>query len=207
MPVPATGQYPTFVFTFISAEMIPDYVQILEMGSEREVADLAVKTMEEYPGSMRQMIDLCAIDEYPVSMRAARALQLYCEKHPGEIYPFLDEVVEMAISANIEGVRRNFLKVFAEFIDISRISDPGPLLGKCFDWLADGRIKPGTRIHAMGIIFKLAQDEPELLNELKATIELAMEEGEISIRTCGRKMTGKISRQLELGRRRSAVNK
>jgi len=30
-------------------------------------------------------------------MRAARATQLYCEKHPEAIYPFIDEVVDKTI--------------------------------------------------------------------------------------------------------------
>jgi hypothetical protein len=176
-----------------------DFSSILAMGSERVVADLAVKVLEDHPDSLRNMLDLCWLEEYPMSMRAARAAQLYCEKHPEEIYPFLDEVVEKIMKTRIDGVRRNFLKVIAEFIDPEKINEPGILLNTCFDWLLDPRIKPATRIHSMTVIYKLCRNEPDILRELATTIEMAMEEGEISIKTCGRKMLARIGQQSAVG--------
>jgi hypothetical protein len=139
-------------------------------------------------------------------MRAARAAQLYCEKHPEEIYPYLDEVVEKIRKTRIDGVRRNFLKVMAEFTEADKINDPGILINTCFDWLLDPGIKPATRIHSMAIIYKLCRNEPDILRELAASIEMAMEEGEISIKTYGKKMLGRISRQLAIGSRQSTFN-
>ena len=174
--------------------MIPDYKTILEMGSERAVADLAVKAIEDVPESFRDIIDLCFIEQYPLSMRAARVVQLYCGKHPESIYPILDEAVEKTMRSQIAGVRHNFLKIFAEFIDLESLSDPGPLLNTCFTWLLDANLTPAVRIHSMGVIYKLGLKEPELLSELEATIEMISEESEISLKTCGRKMLRKFNR-------------
>jgi hypothetical protein len=172
-----------------------DLINILDMGSERVVADLAVKTIEENPDSFREMLDLCFLEKYPLSMRAARAVQLYCEKHPEAIYPFLDEAVDKTIRSTIKGVRHNFLKIFAEFIDINKINDPGPLLNTCFEWLTDRNITPAIKIHSMGVIYKLGLKEPALLHELAATIEIIMDESETSMKTCGRKMLKKVGGQ------------
>lgn len=172
--------------------MTNDYLTILEMGSERVVADLAVKVLEENPDSLREMLDLCFLEKYPLSMRAARVAQLYCEKYPEAIYPFLDEAVEKTLESKIGGVQRNFLKIFAEFIDIEKITEPGPLLNTCFEWLLDRSQTPGVKVHAMNIIYKLGKDESALLRELADSIEIAMAEGEISLKTCGRKMLKKI---------------
>jgi hypothetical protein len=176
------------------------FASILEMGSERVVADLAVNVLEEHPERFGDLLELCWLDEYPISMRAARAVQLYCEKYPEDIFPYLNEVVVKTLIANITGVRRNFLKIFADHIDIHRISDPGPLLNTCFDWLLDGSNPPALKIYAMTIIFKLGKDEPDLLKELAASIEIIMPEGEISLKTCGRKMLQRISRQMTVRR-------
>jgi hypothetical protein len=176
-----------------------DFQATLEMGSERVVADLAVKIMEEHPESLREMLDLCWLEKYPLSMRAARTVQLYCEKYPEAIYPYLDEAVEKTIRSKIKGVRHNFLKVFAEYIDIKKISDPGPLLNTCFDWLLDRNITPAIKIHSMGVIYKLGLEEPALLQELAASIEIIMNESETSIKTCGRKMLVRIRKQLAVG--------
>jgi hypothetical protein len=175
--------------------MIPDFKSILDMGSERVVADLAIKVIENAPESFRDMLDLCFLEEYPLSMRAARVVQLYCEKHPESIYPYLDEVVDKTIRSHIAGVRHNFLKIFAGFIELERLRDPGPLLNTCFEWLLDARLTPAVRIHSMGVIYKIGLKEPGLHQELEATIRLIMEEGEPSLRSCGRKMLGRISRR------------
>jgi hypothetical protein len=181
----------------------PDFIGTLEMGSERAVADLAVRAIEENPDSIRDILDLCFLEKYPLSMRAARAMQLYCEKHPEAIYPFLDEAVEKTIRSSIKGVRHNFLKVFAEYIDINKITDPGPLLNTCFAWLLDRSITPAIKIHSMGVIYKLGQNEPVLLHELAETIEIIMDESEISMKTCGRKMLKRIEK---VSGQRSAVS-
>jgi hypothetical protein len=173
--------------------MKTDYISLLEIGGERAVADLAIKAVEEKPETFRDILDLCFLEKYPLSMRASRAVQLYCEKYPEAIYPFLDEVVEKAIRSDIIGVRRNFLKIFAEFIDIRKITDPGPLLNACFEWLLDAGLPPGVRVHAAGVIYKLGLTEPVLHNELRASLEIAMEEGETSIKTYGRNMMKKLT--------------
>jgi hypothetical protein len=175
--------------------MSPDYISILEMGSERAVADIAVKGLEEDPASLRDILDLCFLEKYPMSMRAARVAQLYCEKYPDAIYPYLDEVIEKSLNSKIGGVRRNFLKIFAEFIDINKINDPGNLLNTCFEWLLDGSVTPAIKIHAMGVIYKIGRKEPEILQELAATIEIIMDESEISMKSCGRKMLERIGRR------------
>jgi hypothetical protein len=159
-----------------------DFISILSMGSERIVADLAVEALEKNPGAIRELVDLCFTEEYPMAMRAARALQLYCEKHPAEIYPFLEECTEKVIQSKIDGVKRNFLKIISEFIDIRRIEDPGNLLNACFNWLQDPGEKPATRIHALEIVYKIGKTEPEILNELRASLELIGPESEISLR-------------------------
>jgi hypothetical protein len=181
--------------------MRPDYKSLLDMGSERAVADLAVKAIGDMPESFRDVLDLCFLERYPLSMRAARVVQLYCEKYPEAIYPYLDEAVEKTIRSKIKGVRHNFLKIFAEFIDIKKISDPGPLLNTCFEWLLDRNITPAIKVHAMGVIYKFGLEEPALHQELAATIEIIMEESETSIKTFGRKMLRKI-----VGGRRSAAS-
>jgi hypothetical protein len=175
--------------------MVPDFKSILDMGSERVVADLAIKVIENVPESFRDMLDLCFLEEYPLSMRASRAIQLYCEKHPEAIYPFLDEVVEKTLVSHIAGVRHNFLKIFAKFIDIERITDPGPLLNTCFEWLLDARLTPAVRIHSMGVIYKLGLKEPGLHHELALTIDLLMEDAEPSFKNYTGKMMKKISQQ------------
>ena len=186
--------------------MQTNFIKILEMGSERAVADMAVMALEDHPEGFPDMLGLCFLEKYPLSMRASRVVQLYCEKYPESISPYIDEVIEKIIVSRIDGVKRNFVKIFAEFIDLGKIADPGLLLNACFAWLQDPSQKPALRIHSMTLIFKLTKQEPELLCELKATLEMIDEDSEISIRTCARKMLKRLdkSRQSAVGSQQSS---
>lgn len=175
--------------------MTADFLTILSMGSERAVADLAVAALEENSEAFPDVLGLCFLEKYPLSMRASRVVQLYCEKYPESIYPYLEQTIEKVLKSKIDGVKRNFVKIFAEFIDLSRIEDPGLLLNACFGWLQDPGEKPALRIHAMALIQKLGRREPEILNELRATLEMIDEDSEISIRNCAGKMLRKPSRE------------
>jgi hypothetical protein len=163
------------------------------MGSERAVADLAVAALQGHPEGFPDLLDICFMEQYPMSMRASRVIQLYCEKYPESIYPYLQETIEKVLKSNIDGVKRNFVKIYSEFIDLNRIEDPGRLLNASFGWLQDPGEKPALRIHAMALIHKLGQREPEILNELRATLEMIDDSSEISIRTCARKMLRKLA--------------
>lgn len=174
--------------------MKTDFKSLLDMGSERAVADMAVAALEEKPEEIRALLDLCFLEEYPLSMRAARALQLYCESHPNDLNPYLEESVDKMLQSKIDGVRRNFLKIYAHFIDIDNIREPGQLLNTCFLWLQDPGQKPGLRIHAMDLIYKLGIKEPGLHHELKVSLELIDDNSEPSIRNCARKMLFKLNR-------------
>lgn len=153
-----------------------DLISVLALGSERAVADIAVTMLEKSPGSFPDVLNLCFLEQYPLSMRAARVIQLYCEKHPESICPYLELAVQKTITSNIDGVKRNFLKIFAEFIDINRLDEPGPLLNQCFEWLMDPQETPGVRIFAMEIVFLIGKNEPDLLRELRACLEILDEE-------------------------------
>jgi hypothetical protein len=178
--------------------MTNDFKSILDMGSERVVADLAVKVLEEYPDSLPAVLELCWLEKYPMSMRAARVAQLYMEKYKDSIYPYLDKIIEKILLTKIDGVRRNFLKVIADVVDIESITEPGILLNACFDWLSTSSMSPATKIHAMTVIFKIGRNEPDILHELADTIEMIMDESEISMKTCGKKMLLRINLMLNV---------
>jgi hypothetical protein len=168
--------------------MKEDFMKILEMGSERAVAELAVKAIGNNDACFREVLDLCFIEQYPISMRAARVIQLCCEKRPKRIYPCLEEIVTKVLESRIDGVRRNFLKIFAEFIDIRKISDPGPLLKSCFECMLNFDETPAIRIYSMEIVFRISQYEPDLKNELISTIEFIVGESPPSIKNKGMKI-------------------
>lgn len=173
-----------------------EFRKILEMGSERAVADLALKAMEDDEESLPEILALCFLEEYPLSMRASRVAQLFCGKYPESIYPYLDEIVPKVMVSTIDGVKRNFLKIIAEFIDIGKISNPVVLMNQCFEWMMDSSQKPAVRVFSMEILYRFAEDNPYLLNELKASLEIIMDESPACMKARGKKIIRKIYKEV-----------
>jgi hypothetical protein len=157
----------------ISAAM--DLLALMNTDSSREVADIAVLGIDQHPELFRQALDLCFEKTYPVNMRASRVIQLYCANDPAAIIPYIEEIIQKVIISKNDGVKRCFLKVFAEQVDLKKISDPGPLLAACFDWLIDPAEAIAVRVHCMEVIYQISLFEPDLKGELAAILEDIME--------------------------------
>ena len=172
--------------------MTPDFLSLLELGSARAVADMAANAIGNDQHLFKAMLDICFNQPYPLSMRAARVIQIYCEKHPEALLPYLDEVIGKTIASDTDGVKRNFLKIFAESIDVHQINEPGLLLNACFDWLNDARETPAVRVYCMEIIYLYSLNEPDLRGELKASLEFIMEEKKPSLTNRGMKILRRL---------------
>ncbi len=161
-----------------------ELLKILEMGSERAVAELAAAVIATDRQSFDTMLGFCFTEKYPVSMRAARAIQLCCEKDAGFLLPQIETVIPRALAYPVEGVKRSFLKLLGEGIGLYQLEDPGFLADACFRLLADPGQKPAIRIYSMNILLRLAATEPELGRELEEVIRFRDEGEAPSFRIC-----------------------
>jgi len=165
-----------------------DLLKLLETDSSRVIADMICAVTEKHPELLETLLHMSFDRPYPVCMRAARALQLYFDAHPEAIIPYLDYVVANILEAKIEGIRRNYLKIIAEKVDLSSLEEPGMLISRCFEWLLDTKVWPATRIYCAEVIAKFSFLEPELKHELKETLVFVMEESPVSLKGRGRKI-------------------
>lgn len=65
-------------------------------------------------------------------------------------------------NSQVEGVKRNFLKIIDEFVDFELIKDNALLLQNCFDWLINPAEALCTRYYCIGIIEKFCRYEQVL---------------------------------------------
>ena len=154
-----------------------DFLTLLKTNSSRNVADIAVKMLGSNERNFHVVIKLCFEMKYPIAMRAARVIQLVCQKNPALLEPYLDYVIQGVIKSNIDGVKkRNFLKIFSEFIELRDLEDYELLIDKCFEWVASHKETVAVRVLAMSFLHKVAIIEPELKNELGALIFINLKE-------------------------------
>ena len=80
---------------------IPDFIGGLG-DSGRATADMAVLAIGNNPDYFKHLLDLCFSEPYPISMRASRVIQLFCEKNSEFIIPYLDEVILKISKAKVD---------------------------------------------------------------------------------------------------------
>jgi len=172
--------------------MSPELIESALSDSHRRTAEMVAAAAGKDPEIFRHILNFCWEKPYPVSMRAARVIEFCCAADPDILLPFIDEVMEKFQKSPVVGVRRGFLKVFAEHFDLRYIAEPGPLLNLCFDCMTDVNEAYAIRVYSMEIIYRFAQFEPDLKPELKTTIEFILEEAPPSIRSRGMRILKKL---------------
>lgn len=160
-----------------------DLIEILSIDSSRLTVDIAAEAVGNDPERFRAVLDMCFERPYPVSMRAARVVQFCCEKFPELIYPYLEESFEKMLKSDVEGVKRGFLKIYAENINLKKFRDPGLLISFCFEWIADPEQPISVRVYAMDFLCKYTEIEPDLNNELAGILESLIYDGSAAIRS------------------------
>jgi hypothetical protein len=152
-----------------------DFLSLLQTDSSRAVADMGVMALESQPERFEELINFAFKYPYPVNMRAARVVELYCEKHPETILPFLEVIIEKLHNAQTDGVKRGFLKALWEVGDLSKVKNPGVLLTLCYNWLQSSSEALSVRVYALEVIYRISLIEPDIQLEMKAMIDLIQE--------------------------------
>lgn len=176
----------------VQNELHKYFKDILFFGSERAIADMVIQAIDKDENRFRTVLEMCFTEKYPINMRAARAIQLYCEKDAGFLLKDLDKIMVRSLDSEIEGVKRNFLKIFSEYLDFSLICHSGLLLNKCFDMLMDAAEKPGIRCYSMLLLYKYAVHEKDIAKELEEILDFLHEETAPSIIGCKSKILKKL---------------
>lgn len=170
---------------------LPDFASGL-YDSGRNTADMAVEAVGNNPEHFAFVLNLCFNEPYPLCMRAARVVQLCCEKNPSLILSYLEEVIEKTVKSEVDGVKRNFLKIITELIDFNLVKDNAMLLQTCFDWLISPKEAIAIRYYCIAIIEKFCKYEPELKPEFRASLEFSMDEASAGFRNRAMKALKKL---------------
>ena len=164
-----------------------DFLSVLT-DSSRWTAESALIAVGDDPDNFRELLEFCFTSQYPFSMRAARVIQLHCALRPESFAPCLEEYLPRIMASETEGVKRNFLKILAHFVDISLIKEPGLLIGFCFDQITDRNTNPAIKIYSIDIVERFAKKETDLLFELHACLEFILPESPPSLKSKANKI-------------------
>lgn len=152
---------------------------------------LLVRYIADYPGHIDVIMTKALDDSQPENWRAAWMIDKINEKNPAVVLPYLPAMTDFLLTTKNDSKRRHFLKL----IGLHDIPEErmGVLLNYCLDVFTDAAIPVAVRVHAMQILFNIAQKEPDFTSELIDLIEHEIEyHGTPGIKSRGQKLLKKL---------------
>ena len=133
------------------------------------------------------LVRLFLENEYRVSQRAAMVLGHIHDSYPFLLQPFLGQIIKHLRQPDIhDAVKRNIVRI------LQNVEIPEEYYGEvadvCFTWLADPNVAVAIRVFSMTVLWNICQKVPELMPELKATIEDWLEYSSTGFKSRGKKV-------------------
>ena len=144
-----------------------------------------------HPELVETLMSITLKDGPDSSWRTAWTADKIHEHHPELIVPYLPSMIDFAVRTLNSGKKRHLLKL----ISLHDIPDEkmALLLNHCIQVFSDATEAIAVRVHAMQILFRIAEKEPGFTGELIGLIEHEIEfHGSAGIASRGRKLLKKL---------------
>lgn len=139
--------------------------------SSRNLADMLMNDIGADPEKFSQMFALAMRDTYPLSMRAARVMQLCTEKYPSLLLPHVDTVIQALPLLKVEGVRRSYLRMLNDVVKQIDEEQIGLVTDMCFRWIKDMKQAIAVRVYSLDMLVQVIGLFPDLRFELIEILE------------------------------------
>lgn len=152
---------------------------------------LLVRYIADYPEHLDIIMTKALDDSEPENWRAVWMVDKIHDKHPELVVPYLPAMTNFVLKTQNASKKRHLLKL----ISLNDIQDENMalLLNYCIDVFSNASEPVAVRVHAMQILFNIAQKEPDFSGELIELIEHEIEyHGSAGIASRGRKLLKKL---------------
>ncbi len=164
--------------------------------SSRRLADLVVNEVGSNQEKFNELAKVMLEDEYPVSMRAARALSLCVDNHPGLVQPMVNDLVLNMEKVHTEGVKRAILKIFtSDTIQLTEDQE-GILFDKCISYMISATEAIAIKAYSMDIVYNISNKYAELKQEIKEVLHVMLNDESAGIRARAGNMLKSISKEI-----------
>ncbi len=145
-------------------------LETIAKGHSKEQCDKIVRYVGNDPARFAKLIKLFLSGPYRVTQRVAWPLSYCVEEYPGLIYPHLKKIIQNLKKPGInDAVKRNTARLL-QFIAIPK-SLQGHVTANCFALFQNPKEPVAIRVFTMTVLARIAEDQPELKNELRILIE------------------------------------
>lgn len=164
--------------------------------SSRMVADILTADICADQEKFNEMFSIALKDVYPLSMRAARVVELCVFKHIELIKSHVDELLHYIEISKIDGVRRSFLKILAELPLKLDETSQGRLVDIAFSNIENQKEAIAIRSFSIDILMKFIGSYPELTNELTYLLEQMVKDPSTGLRSKSKKTLVKLKNKI-----------
>jgi len=152
---------------------------------------LIVKYMCEHPDSLDLLIKLALDDSQTTNYRAIWMVEKIHDQRPDLVLPYFPVMTSFLLKTQNSGKKRHLLKLISLYPVHEK--DLALLLDFCIRIFTNAAEEIAVRVHAMQILYNIAEKEPDFTNELIDLIEHEIEyHGSAGISSRGRKLLKKL---------------
>ena len=152
---------------------------------------LVVRHISDSPENLGRLMSIALNDQLDKSWRAMYLAEIIHEKHPKLILPFLPAMTDFLLITQNASKKRHLLKL----ISLHDIPEEklAIMLNYCIEVFINANEPIAVRVHAMQILYNIAQKEPDFAGELISLIETEIEyRGSAGISSRGGKLLKKL---------------
>ena len=172
-----------------------NFYKQLKADPSRANIDFVTYIIGNDKNAFTEVFELVYTAPHPINQRAAGVIETSSRKYPELLSPILDYMIETFNDFEIDGVRRNFMKMFirTKFND----DQSAKIISICFNCMADSKESIAVRVYSMNTIYNISNSIPEIKNELILTIENGMHLGNPAWIARGRNLLKKLYKEVD----------
>jgi hypothetical protein len=145
------------------------------------------------PARFRELWELVFPENYPVSQRAAWALEGIVEQYHHMIKPYLVELLTRLPGIKHDAIKRHMMKI----LTYQEIPEEylGNLIDLCFQWLEQNDLPVAVKVHSMQVIYNTIHKYPELREEFIAVLEEQMPRNSVGFKSRATRLIRALEKQ------------
>ena len=159
--------------------------------SSKMLADYVVNKINRDEVLFKSLFEFVLENHPRYSARAAGILYKLDDKYPDLIIPYLDQLVHN-LSIPSTSILRAFLRILSRHVGQLNETQFGIVLNTSFNILMEPTSEAAHKAYSMYILFDMYKIEPQIKEELKASIEANLEYCSKGVKGLGRKILRQI---------------
>lgn len=164
-----------------------NYRKELEQGQSKALTTSIVNEVANSQKKMDELIQCFIEGPLRITQRVAWPMSDIAKKHPHLLLKYYPLLIDLLNQPNKhDAINRNILRTF-QFVEIPE-AHQGNVLDICFRLLNSTSEPIAVKAFSMTVIYRLTKKYPDIIPELKASIEALLPNGSSGIKSRGNKI-------------------